>query len=302
MCTFHCPVNLLTFQMHQWTGGRWVFASLNFLPVCLPSMMKRRKLFFKTYWIGVTFQNFSVRCAIIVVLAANYLSDTQFAMFLTSVEGRTPFSQRKRKFESHAVWAACMYPNSISLICILTLIWSTQTIQLAYTFRPSVCETACQRCPVTKTTALKERHCARYRLVWSLCILEQIVFFLYYTDIILRAKRMWKRKRVCGMWLACTLFSSSDIPWPEEDEALSEEAQACVDMLLSTDSQQRPTAEGTTLFLRIDFYLRWLIQNCLENFCKKQVYLRAWCMFNCPKLCNLTWTRNENAKRVFHNI
>ena len=41
------------------------------------------------------FSDFSIRCAIIVVLAANYLSDTQFAMFLTSVEARAPFLQRE---------------------------------------------------------------------------------------------------------------------------------------------------------------------------------------------------------------
>ena len=52
------------------------------------------------------------------------------------------------------------------------------------------------------------------------------------------------------------MLSSSDIPWPEEDEALSEQAQVCVDTLLSMDSQQRPAAEGTTLFPEIGFYTR----------------------------------------------
>lgn len=40
------------------------------------------------------------------------------------------------------------------------------------------------------------------------------------------------------------LFFSSDIPWPEGDEAISEACKEAIDSLLTIDPNQRPGARG----------------------------------------------------------
>ena len=54
------------------------------------------------------------------------------------------------------------------------------------------------------------------------------------------------------VWCDCMLFLRvSDIPWPEEEEALSSSAQSAIEALLNVEPKRRPAAKGMNISLTI---------------------------------------------------